>query len=299
MSKPKAIVISAADDNYLSLAQDLFHSIQAQTFAYEFDLGLLDVGLSEPSRAWFKANNIHTEPVKSDIQYPARAAWEARVPSYRTLSARPFLRRYFPGYDVYIWMDADVWVQTPDALNTMIEGASTSSAIHLSVELDRCYKMFFEDATMWSVYNGWYQACYNDDLITATMTLKPMLNAGVSAMSKDSPVWETWLKIYADALQKLPELDNKTFMTDQLALNIAVFMKNMPHVIMPAAFNWLTFFAIPVWDKKTSQYVEPMAPYRPISQFHLTQKPKLQVEKITCTDGTIIERPLTYRARNS
>jgi len=297
-AKPKVILISGTDDGYFALAQDLFESIRANKFKYDFDLGLLDLGLNDENKAWFKVNGVHIEQVKSDIEWPARMLWEAQQPSYRVLTARPFLRRYFPGYDVYLWLDADVWVQTPDALNALVEGAATSPAIHLSVELDRCYHSFFKSPGIWNAYHEWYRACYNDDIITATMTLKPMFNAGVFAMSKDSPVWDEWLRIYQGALQKIPELNNQTIMTDQLALNIALYMHNMPHVIMPANYNWLTFFAVPMLDSATGLYVEPAPPYSPISQFHLTQKPKLTIEKIQCRDRTIVERPLTFRARN-
>ncbi|MGH6976466.1 MAG: hypothetical protein ACREED_05505 [Stellaceae bacterium] len=31
-------------------------------------------------------------------------------------AAFPFLRRYFPGYDVYLWLDGDTWVQDAEAI---------------------------------------------------------------------------------------------------------------------------------------------------------------------------------------
>lgn len=297
-AKPKVIVISGADAPYFELAQDFFNSLGNHTYKYDFDLGMLDIGLTNEQKNWFTAKNIRVEQVQSDIEYPAREVWERLQPSYRTLTARPFLRRYFPGYDVYVWIDADVWVQTPEAIDALIEGASKNDAIHMAMEFDRSYKLFFEKATMWNVYSEWYQACYNDDNVTANMTLKPMLNAGVWSISKSSPVWDAWLKIYTDALQRIPQLNSKTIMTDQLALNIVAYMVKSPHVILPAAYNWLTFFAAPMLDKTTGLYVEPAPPYKPISMFHLTQKPKTQIEKILCTDGSVVERPLTYSARN-
>jgi hypothetical protein len=51
-------------------------------------------------------------------------------------------------------------------------------------------------------------------------------------------------------------------------------------------------------DRATGLYVEPLPPFKPISQFHLTKKPKTHIEKILCTDGSVVERPLTYSARN-
>lgn len=297
-SAPKVIVISGADSPYFALAQDFFNSLGNHTYKYSFDLGLLDIGLNDDERAWFQAQNVRVEAVQSDIDYPARHVWEEKQPSYRTLTARPFLRRYFPGYDVYVWIDADVWVQTPEAIDVLIEGASKSDAIHMAMEFDRAYKLFFEKPTMWNVYHEWYHACYNDDNVTANMTLKPMLNAGVWSISKSSPVWDAWLKIYADALQRIPVLNSQTIMNDQLALNIVLYMMKLPHVVLPANYNWLTFFAAPMLDKTTGLYVEPLPPFKPISQFHLTKKPKTHIEKILCTDGSVVERPLTYSARN-
>jgi len=37
---------------------------------------------------------------------------------------RPYLREYFPCYDIYLWIDSDVWLQSPDMLRALIEGAA-------------------------------------------------------------------------------------------------------------------------------------------------------------------------------
>lgn len=296
--KSKTIIISGADANYFALAQDFFNSLGNHNYQYDFDLGLLDIGLTEDQKLWFQNKNIHIEPVQSDIEYPARSEWERLQPSCRTFTAKPFLRRYFPGYDVYIWIDADIWIQTPEAIDTMIADAASNDSLHIAMEFDRSYKLFFEKPTMWNVYHEWYQACFNDANVTANMTLKPMLNVGVMAMSNNAPAWDIWTKIYADSLQRLPQLNSKTVMIEQLAMNVALYMASAPYVVLPASYNWLTFFATPMLDKSTGMYVEPAPPYKPISMFHLTQKPKTQTEKIRCTDGSITERPLTYAARN-
>jgi hypothetical protein len=294
--KPKAIIISGADAGYFSLAQDLFNSIALHKFAVNFDLGMLDVGLSSDQLPWFAERNITVAKAGQDIDFPARDVWEASFP-YRAMTARPNLRRYFPGYDIYLWLDADIWVQTPDAINALIPAAAKSDALHIAMEFDRSYPLFFKSATMWNVYHGWYHACFNDDNVTAHMTLKPMLNSGMFAMAGHSPVWDEWLRIYTDALQKIKVLDSQTIMTEQLSLNRAVYMSGLPYVVMPATFNWLTFFGTPMLDQATGLYVEPSPPYAPISQFHLTQKPKHKIETITCRDGSTVEHALTFSAR--
>lgn len=292
----KAIIMSAADEQYFTLAQDLVSSIRAQKFKVQPDLGLLDVGLGAAEKEWFTANGVRVMPVGSDIDYPLRAKWEVEKPGHRTLTARPYLRNYFPGYDVYMWIDADIWVQTPLAIDTMLAAAAVSPAIHMSLEFDRGYSRFFQHAGIWQVYRDWYKASFGDD-VAAAMTLKPMLNAGVFAMSKSSPVWEAWANIYAETLRRATDAMPQNFMADQLGLNIVLYLQNMPYAVMPANFNWMTFYALPKLDKATGLYVEPLPPYAPISQFHLTQKIKEQIEKIECLDGATIERPLTWRGR--
>jgi len=301
MPKPKVIVVSGSDDAFVPLARDLFTSIRDHSYKYEFDLGLLDIGLSDDNRAGFEKQNIRVEKVRAegDIDYPARRIWEAERPACKVFTAKPFLPRYFPGYDIYLWLDADIWVQTHDAIDALIEGSAESNALHIAMEFDRCYSLFFQKPQVWHMYHEWYQACFNDDNVTAHMTLKPMLNVGVFAMSKNAPVWNAWQKIYADILQRTPQLNSKTIMLEQLALNVAVYMMNLPYVPMPASYNWLTVLAMPMLDKKTGMYVEPLPPHAPISQFHLTHKPKEQAQKIACIGGGFIERPLLYSARNT
>ena len=224
-----------------------------------------------------------------------REHWETKRPGVRTLTARPFLRRYFPGYDVYMWLDSDIWVQTPEAINTMLAGAAKSPALYIACELDRCYTTFFQSAEQWGVFNSWYATNY-DAATTGAMALKPMLNAGVFAMNHNAPHWDAWAEIYAGVLQKTTGLDDKTFMADQLGLNIMLYLRGFPHVVMPASFNWLTYYALPKIDG-AGQYVEPLPPHRVISQFHLTRPNKAQVETLEYLDGRVVERSLLFSAK--
>lgn len=299
MSSPKTIIISASDDKYHVVANDLFASIKAQHFDHPFDLGMLDVGLSDPVRQHFVAQGVRVEAALSDIEFPNRAQWDAARPAARTLTARPFLRRYFPGYDVYIWLDADVWVQTPEAINTIIASAANTNAIHIAPEFDRCYQQFFTigQDNIWHTYHEWYKINFGD-AVAAQMLLMPMLNAGVFAMRADSPVWDAWAAIYSDTLQKAGTITHQTFMADQVGLNILIHRDKLPAVIMPPHYNWLTYFALPKLDTRNNMYVEPSIPNRIISQFHLTRPRKLQVETIECLDGTKIERSMMFSARN-
>ena len=73
------------------------------------------------------------------------------------MTARPFLRDYFPGYDGYMWMDADTWAQTPDAINTMLAGVATDDALYIASEIDRDYKPYFLSSQPWEYHLKWYR----------------------------------------------------------------------------------------------------------------------------------------------
>jgi lipopolysaccharide biosynthesis glycosyltransferase len=293
----KTIIVTATDQLYAPLAGDLIASLHNLKFKAPFDIGMLDIGIHDDARKSFENAGVRIIKAEADIDYAARQEWETKRPGVRALTARPFLRRYFPGYDLYIWLDADVWVQTADAIDTMIAEAQKSQAMFIAPELDRCYMPFFESVLIWEKYAGWYQTNFPQQT-AAAMTLKPMLNAGVFALPAQSPIWDAWHDIYTEALQRPKEFGEHTFMADQLGLNILLYLKGMKFFAMPAAFNWLTIFALPKLDRETNMLVEPLPPYRPISQIHLTRPGKNAIEKIQCTDGSWIERKLTFSGRN-
>ena len=77
-------------------------------------LGILDCGLTEEQRAWFAGAGRDSSSCRSGTStFPARAKLKD---GYKALTARPFLPRYFPGFDLYLWIDADCWVQQGDAM---------------------------------------------------------------------------------------------------------------------------------------------------------------------------------------
>ena len=295
MSASRIIIVTGTDRGFVALTQDMYASLRRLKFKHAFDLGLIDLGLSTEEKAGFQAHGVNVQPVQSDIAYPMRDVWEGQKPSIRVLTARPFLRRYFPGYDVYVWIDADVWAQTPEAIDTMISEAARSPALCIAAELDRCYGAYFTSIEVWQHFARWYEACYGKD-VAATMTFKPMLNAGVFAMNKASPIWDAWAELYINFLQTVTTgINPANFMADQLALNILLYMKGMPCVVLPASYNWLAFLhAMPKFDEVSGVYVEPFPPHRPISQFHLAGKDKFLPRKIQTIGGKEIMHVLTF-----
>jgi len=293
---PRNIIITATLDLYLPLATGLLRSLRALSFAVPFDIGVLDVGLTENGKAQLAPFDVKIISAQVDIEYQGRVEWEQELQGFRAMTARPFLRNYFPGYDVYMWIDADTWAQTPEAVDTMLAGAGAEDALFISAEVDRDYKPYYLSSKPWEYHLNWYRANFPPEIFTAIFP-RPMLIDGVFAMRGDSPVWKEWADVYPACLQRAAKVGREQFMGDQLSLNVAVYMKGFPLRVMPAEFDWLTLYSIPMYDEEKKLFVRPTPPRTPISIIHLTHEKKLRTFDIETTTGGTITRTLLNEAK--
>jgi hypothetical protein len=182
------IVITATNDLYLPLALGLLKSMRRLHFSVPFDIGILDVGLGDKAKAQLAAFDVKIVPARVDVEYQDREVRERQLSGFRAMTARPYLRNYFPGYDVYMWVDADAWAQTPEALDTMLTGAGEEDALYIAAEIDRDYKPYFLSSQPWEFHLKWYRSNFPLEAVAAIFP-RPMLNSSVFAMRGSSPVW--------------------------------------------------------------------------------------------------------------
>lgn len=279
----------------MPLVVDCLTSLRQLKTKLRFDIGILDIGLSDDSKDIITSFGVTIKKANVDIEYPAREAWERQAFFFRALTARPFLPSYFPGYQSYMWMDADAWAQTPDALETMLPAAAADEAIYIAMEADRDYYAFLEGQKLWGLYNKWYGNHF-PDYLAKDMMMRPMLNCGVWAGSPRAVFWSKWADLLKRTLQTIPEMTGENFMSDQLCLNILCYLGGVPFKVMPASFNWLALFSIPAYDEERQAYVTPTIPHTPLSIIHLNHNGKLKDVDIRTTKGNMIKRPLTYAA---
>jgi hypothetical protein len=292
------LIVTATNDIYLPLALDLLCSLRRLKLSIAFDIGILDLGLSDDSKALLAPFGVTLKPAGIDIDYPGREAWEQIAPFYRAMTSRPFIRDYFPGYDSYMWMDADTWAQTGDAVETMLQGAAGDDALYVAAEIDRDYFPYFKSAQPWEYHLKWYKAHFPDEIVTAFFP-RPMLNSGVMALSPNAPIWKLWADTFATCLRRLPQLGRENFMSEQLSLNVALYLGELPFKIMPAEYNWLSIYCLPMLDETTGLYVRPTVPRTPLSILHLTHEKKLRLLDLPTTAGTTVQRQLTFSASAS
>lgn len=258
--KESAIAVTGGDAAYFDLMRECIGSLRATPEGRALALGVLDCGLTDEQRAWCQGQGGRLVVPDWDFDFPGRSDLKA---GYKALTARPFLPRYFPGFDLYFWIDADCWVQQGDAIALFL-AASRMGAIAVAPEIHRSMRHYHHAWGEFSAVCGAaYEACF-DKQTAERLVRYPMINAGVFALAADAPHWAGWAEIYGKALQRSTDL------TDQLALNVLVYDRGFRHEPLPSRCNWPVHHATPVWDEARGLFVEPAMPYDPLGIVHLT-----------------------------
>ena len=282
-----SILVSGSDSAYFPLLRELIASVRAQPEGAGSALGVLDCGLASSEVAWCRSQGAVVVEPGWDVTFSAGLTV---APSFRAMTARPFLRRYFPGYETYLWLDSDVWVQRWSAVALFLEAAGLGD-IAIVPEVHRSYANFRDGRDDFEAANGRaYSEAYGEAR-AAWLIRRPLNNAGVFAMRAASPAWDVWAAALADAAQR------STNMIDQIALNAAMHDGRIREVRLPANCNWIAHLATPAWDDSRQAFVEPDPPFEPIGILHMTLAtkwaPSVDVA-IAGTHGRHIARSLRY-----
>ena len=256
----KTIIITGGDADYFELMRDCIGSLRAVAEGRGPALGVLDCGLTDEQCNWLRAEGAMLVEPQWDFAFPGR---DKLRDGYKALTARPFLPRYFPGFDLYLWIDGDCWVQQGDAIALFFAAARTG-ALAVAPEIHRSMRHYKHAWQEFSAVNGAaYEACFGKGMAERLIRF-PLINAGVFALKADAPHWAGWARVLDEALQR------STDMADQIALNVLVYDRGFSHEPLPSRCNWPVHHATPAWDADRELFVEPAMPYEPLGILHLT-----------------------------
>ena len=263
------IIVSGADSGYFELLQDCVCSIRDRPEGAALALGVLDVGLDEAQRSWLARQGAAVVAPGWDFAFPGREA----TPRYRQAQfARPFLPRHFPGHPVYLWIDADAWVQDWAAIALLLRAAS-EGRLAIVPEMDRSYRNFFHAREEFhGVIAEGYRAIFDEATATRLAAL-PLLNNGVFALSAAAPHWHAWAKTLEGALQL-----SRNALVDMTTLNHVIYEQNQPAHFLPAWCNWICHHAAPRREAERDILTEPNLPYHKLGIVHLTMWMKDRTE---------------------
>jgi hypothetical protein len=122
---------------------------------------------------------------------------------------------------------------------------------------------------------------YGDEALSLLDT-HSYYNSGGFSLVADAPHWSSWARHFKRGLEACP-----TLVTDQTALNYAIWKDDLPVHPLPALCNWCCHLAVPDVNIETSKLCEPHIPNRPIGLVHMTGGTKDLVLVWNCEDKTI------------
>jgi hypothetical protein len=281
------VVASAADSRYFPLLQDAVLSVRA--LRPEVAIGILDLGLGADERAWLEGRVSHVVRPQWDFDFPGRA----RAPeALKAELARPFLPKYFPGYRMYLWLDADAWVQDWRIVELYCNAAGRGK-LAITPEIDRAYKRHYKRPKLFGMNLGWknYRRAFGWR-VADRLGRNPTVNGGVLALHAEAPHWVAWRRVLTGVLQRTSFTP-----AGQTALNYVVFAEHLPVNFLPAYCNWMPGDAAPAFDAERGLFVEPYAPHQVIGVMHLAgAEQKSLVFRLPRLDGGTVETALRYGA---
>ncbi|HWR41477.1 MAG TPA: hypothetical protein VN611_18440 [Patescibacteria group bacterium] len=281
---PKATVclVTSCDAKFFDMARNLIRSLRRYAGSQSvpnlrLDKKFLNMDCTGEQLAWLHDSDF---TVIDMDQGPAPTISGAPL-HYRAQTCRPYLPDYFPGYDVYIWMDADTWVLSPTALPEYVQAAlDRPSALVAVQEVDPAYRIFSDPGQARVYYSDNDQRIrrfYPPELAEGLKQL-PRFNDGVFALHQSSPYWILWRTIMQDALNQGYE-----YFHDQDSLNVAVLLQKEVS-LLPAQYNWLCAMAAMPVKNSRGHWCKPYAPREELQILHLIASGKLLSSGYTIGD---------------
>ena len=295
----KNVIVSLADSNYFELLNELIDSIKRFDESKNVAICILDAGLTEDQKLKLSQKVDDIKPAEWDIKV---SAFKVKGKEWlKSQVSRAFLPKYFPGYEKYLWIDADAWVNKWEALDLYFKG-SNANKLAISTSADRSYgRVLRADWLIGSIAKVKSQNYKHakssgfSETVARKIALMPHLNIGVFCLNADAPHWVVWQKNLKQALSS-----GKIFGSEQVAMNITIYVDDLEIEILPAYCNWTLIYRLK-FDTVNNTLVEPYLPNHEIGIVHLAGKTsdvvrfnKNHLSEIKTLEGKIIKKSLRF-----
>lgn len=275
--QPRVIVVTASDARQMSLLRHMLATLRAQPDAAGFGMACLDLGLGESDRAWLEARDVAIVAPRHGFDLPHQD-----FPRWMLYElAQPFLRETLPGWDIYFWIDADVWFQDGRALSAFVDGAQRRG-LALATERTPMYRVQpWLLAWMAKHFYLGFGAVQGSWLLS-----RQHFNSGVYAMHRDAPHWEAWTAAFAAAIQRSRAPNpHGQFSLNQLVHGRWFGAGRLAVAELEPWANWICDRGVPMWNDEARLFCEPRPPFRPISALHLAGPGKSTAYEVQRTGG--------------
>ena len=294
----KTLLVTGGDKVFDDLLEDCVRSVRE--VGYESDIAILDFGFSaemleriKDCNVIIKEASLPPEVAKNAIKVPAGAG---------VLLLKPYLPQLFPGYDKYIFIDADVYCQDKIALDALEQEIDNADFVAVSQRT-----RFHE----WDVARGngiefnifgqplrrnWYTMFANRSKLPKAdkklLAKHQIINAGVFSAPASSPIWQIWIDEMIHCMEALPV--GRKSAADQLGLGLAIYRHKLNIKTLPEICNWTSAWR---YDPDRHIFTETEPFYTPVSIMHLAgMSADDTVRDVLFPDGEMRPINLSYRA---
>ena len=261
-------IVALADANYFQMLNELIDSIKKHKESKTTAICILDAGLTD------EQINV----IEKKVYKIKKANWDIKVPNYKvgknewlkSQVSRAFLPTYFPEFKKYLWIDCDAWVQDWNCIKLYFK-ACENGKLGITQTMGQGYRIMSK--VKWLIgslaliksqnYKHARSSGINEDS-ARKIAFAPHLNIGVFSLEKDSICWEVWQKNLKKTLSK-----GKIFGSEGLAINLSVYVDNVPTEFLPLNCNWIASNLLPKYDTEQEVFVEPNLPNYQIGIMHL------------------------------
>ena len=297
----KNVIVSLADSNYFELLNELIDSIKRFEESKNVAICILNAGLKK----------AEIESLSKKVDEIKEANWDIEVPKYKigqkewlkSQVSRAFIPNYFTGYEKYLWIDADAWVNSWEAIELYFKGCKNKK-LAIATSADRSYGrvlraewLFKSFATIKSQNYKHAKSSGFSEKVARQVALMPHLNIGVFSLENNAPHWKIWQKNLKQALNK-----GKIWGSEQIAMNVTIYVDNLAVEILPAYCNWTLINKLK-YDQTKNTLVEYYLPNHEIGIVHLAGKNndhirynKEYLSELKTLDGNIIKKKLRFNS---
>ena len=264
----KNVIVSLADANYYPLLNELINSIKRFEKSRDIAICILDAGLS----------NQQKDELSSKVDEIKSAEWDIKVPDskikgrewLKSQVSRAFLPKYFPNYEKFLWIDCDAWVNDWQTIELYFK-ACENEKLGITQTIGPGYKItsrvdwVFGKLAIIKSQNFKHAIKSKISYEKARkLAFAPHINIGVFSLEKKSTTWEKWQENLKQTLK-----GGDIFGSEQLAMNMSVYIDNVETEFLPLNCNWITSNLLPKFDEVNNTFVEPYLPNYKIGIMHL------------------------------
>lgn len=279
----KRLLVTGSDARYFPLLQELIASVRSLPEMEGLAIACIDGGLASEQIKILENQGIPVHPPHIPPGVSARAL--RKRPSLAIGLSKLWLDEIFsrtdPVPETILWIDADAWVQEAEALDLLFSAAETPQpAITVIPELftHKPFRLRWTPLGLAQVRSILYKNATLARLpraIRRKVGVRPTLNGGIFALSRQAPHWER-LRHWQKRVLK----HGKIFASDQLSIGLAVYADDMRAEFLPTSCNYMGPWHV---DTRNGKICQHLWPHLPAGIVHLAGHDDLRLDRKAST----------------